>query len=71
MQEMEAEHYVKYFETTSMDYLMNQNAELESSTITQTRSGTNDIFMEITIFVACALLFLIFLFLYIIINGSL
>ena len=68
---MEQNNYSKYFQTTSMDYLIDQNKELEINTIKQTRSGTNDLFMEITIFLTCALLFLISLFLYIIINGSL
>ena len=68
---MEQNNYFKYFQTTNMDYLMNQNNELETNTIKQTRNVTNDLFMEITIFFTCSLLFLISLFLYIIINGSL
>ena len=68
---MEQNNYFKYFQTNSMDFLIDQNNELETNNIKQTRSGTNDLFMEITIFLTCALIFLISLFLYIIINGSL
>lgn len=53
-----------------IDYLMDRNDELETGSF-ELRSGTNEIFMEIAIFLTFAFVFLISLCFYIIINGSL